>query len=99
MTPRQILALALGHLRNATWQLLNDQSRDLVLGLDCLDLEALLNPDDLDPAIPPIEQDADRSLAAARTLLDQIPDEVPPAGWAALVALTHRLVRHDCHRR
>ena len=91
MTPSQILALALGHVRNATWQLLNDQAGDLVLGLDCLDIEALLNPDDLDPAIPPIEQDAGRSLVAARMLLDQIPDEVPPAGWAALVALSVRL--------
>lgn len=91
MTPRQILALALGHVRNATWQLLKDQAGDLVLGLDCLDVEALLNPDDLDPVIPPVEQDAGRSLSAARTLLDQISDGVPPAGWAALVALTVRL--------
>ena len=47
MTPAQIVALALGHVRNATWQLLNDPARDLLLGLDCLDIEALLNPDDL----------------------------------------------------
>ena len=90
MMPSRILALALGHVHNATWQLLNDPASDLVLGLDCLDIEALLNPDDLDPAIPPIEQNASKSLAAARTLLDQIPDEVPPAGWAALVALSVR---------
>lgn len=91
MTPRQVLALALGHVRNASWQLLNDSTGDLVLGLDCLDIEALLNPADLDPAIPPIEQDAGRSLAAARRLLDQIADDVPPAGWSALVALTVRV--------
>lgn len=91
MTPRQILALALGHVRNASWQLLNDPSGDLVLGLDCLDIEVLLNPGNLDPAIPPPEQNAGRSLDAARTLLDQILDEVAPAGWAALVALTVRL--------
>ena len=91
MTPRHILALALGHVHNATWQLLNDPAGDLVLGLDCLDIEALLNPDDLHPAIPPIEPDAGKSLVAARLLLDQVPDEVPPAGWAALVALTVRL--------
>lgn len=91
MTADRILALALGHVRNATCQLLNNPSTDLVLGLDCLDIESLLNPDDLDPDIPPTEPDAGKSLAAARTLLDQIPDDVPPAGWAALVALTVRL--------
>lgn len=91
MTPGQILAVALGHVRNATWQLLNDPSSDLLLGLDCLDIEALLNPDDLDPVVPPLERDAGMSLAAARDLLDQVPDEVPPAGWAALLALTVRL--------
>ena len=91
MTPGQILAVALGHVRNATWQLLNSPSGDLFLGLDCLDIEALLNPDDLDPVVPPLEQDAGTSLAAARDLLDQIADDVPPACWAALLALTVRL--------
>ena len=91
MTSDRVFALALGHVRNATWQLLNDPSGDLVLGLDCLDVEALLNTDDLDPVVPPLEQDAGTSLAAARDLLDQITDEVPPAGWAALRALTVRL--------
>ena len=91
MTPDQILAVALGHVRNATWQLLNDPGGDLVLGLDCLDIEALLNPDDLEPVIPPLKQDPRASLATARDLLDQISDEVPPAGWAALLALTVRL--------
>lgn len=91
MTPSQILAMALGHVRNATWQLLNDPSGDLVLALDCLDIEALLNPDDLDPVIPPLEPDAGTSLATARDLLDKVADDVPPAGWAALLALTVRL--------
>lgn len=91
MTSDRVFALALGHVRNATWQLLNDPSGDLVLGLDCLDVEALLNPDDLDPAMAPLEKDAARSLTVARTLLDQIPDQVAPAGWAALLALTVRI--------
>ncbi|MCW3159463.1 hypothetical protein [Micropruina sonneratiae] len=88
MTSSDALSLAIGHVRNATWQLLNGQSRDLLLGLDCLDIESLLNPDDLDPAVAPLEPDAARSLAAARALLDQIPDQVVPAAWAALLALT-----------
>lgn len=91
MTTARILALALGHVRNATWQLLNDPSGDLILGLDCLDVEALLNPDDIDPAMAPLEPDAGRSLAEARMLLDQVPDQVSPAGWAALVALIVRI--------
>ena len=91
MTTDRILALALGHVRNASWQLLNNPSTDLVLGLDCLDTEALLNPDDLDPAIAPWQMDAASSLAAARALLDQIPDQVPPAGWGALRALMVRI--------
>lgn len=91
MTTAQMLALAIGHVRNATWQLLNDPGADITLGLECLDIEALLNPDDLDPAVPPLEPGPAASLAAARTLLDQIPDEVPPAGWAALLALTLRV--------
>lgn len=91
MTAARVLALALGHVRNATWQLLNDPSGDLVLGLDCLDIEALLNPDDIDPALAPLEPDAGRSLAAARMLLNQIADQLPPAGWAALLALTVRI--------
>lgn len=91
MTAVRILALALGHVRNATWQFLNDPSGDLLLGLDCLDVEALLNPDDIDPALAPLEPDAGRSLAAARMLLDQVPDQVPPAGWAALLALIVRI--------
>lgn len=86
------LALALGHVRNASWQLLgNDQPDGLNLGMDCLDLEAVLNPDDLDPAIVPFEATPAASLAAARRLLDQIPDQVPPAAWAALADLTAKL--------
>lgn len=91
MTRTQILALAIGHVRNATWQFLNDPGADITLGLDCLDVEALLNPDDLDPAAPPVPADPAASLAAARDLLDQVPDEVPPAGWAALLALGARV--------
>ena len=91
MTPTQIVTLALGHVHNATWQLLNDPAGDLVLGLDCLDIEALLNPDNLHPAVLPFEPDASSSLAAARRLLDQIRDQVPPGGWAALLALTVRV--------
>lgn len=86
------LALTLGHVRNAGWQLLgNDQPDGLTLGMDCLDLEAVLNPDDIDPAIVPFAATPTASLAAARRLLDQIPDQVVPAAWAVLAALTAKL--------
>lgn len=86
------LALALGHVRNAGWQLLgNDQPDGLTLGMDCLDLEAVLNPDELDPAIVPFEATPAASLAAARRLLEQVPDQVPPAAWAGLAGLTAKL--------
>lgn len=89
MTPAGTLALALGHVRNATWRLMDNGQPDwLNLGLECLDLEALLNPNDIEPTLAPLEPDAARSLAAARALLDQIPDDVVPAAWAALLALT-----------
>lgn len=91
MTTNRILALALGHVRNASWQLINNPSTDLILGLDCLDIESLLNADGLEPAIAPWQMDAVSSLAAALALLDQIPDQVPPAGWAALRALMVRI--------
>ena len=86
------LALALGHVRNAVWQLLgNDRPDGLTLGLECLDLEAILNPDDTEPAVLPCEATPARSLAAARSMLEQIPAQVAPAAWAVLTSLTAKL--------
>lgn len=88
-------ALALGHVRNATWHLLNPDTspgvEGLLLGLECLDLEALLNPDDDDPALVPPEHGPAASLAAASRLLAAHLDAVPPAAWAALRALEMKL--------
>ena len=86
------LPLAVGHVRNAACQLLsNDHDEGLALGLEALDVEALLNLDDLDPEVPTLEPDPIASLVAARALLDRTPDEVPPAAWAALQALIAKL--------
>lgn len=86
------LPLAVGHVRNAVWQLLsNDHDEGLVLGLEALEVEALLTLDDLDPEVPTLEPDPIASLVAARALLDRTPDEVPPAAWAALQALIAKL--------
>ena len=86
------LPLAVGHVRNAVWQLLsNDQDDGLVLGLEALEVEALLTLDDRDPEVPNPEPDPTASLIAARALLDSVPDEVPPAAWAALQALISKL--------
>ena len=87
-----ILALALGHVRNATWQLLSiDRPDQAALGLECLDLEALLNPDDIDPDVVDPEPDAAASLTAVRHLLGTITDQVPPAAWATLQSLRTKL--------
>ena len=86
------LAAALGHVRNAVWQLMgNDETRGIILGLECLDLEALLNPDDHEPAVVPLEPDAAASLAAARRLLEPISDRIAPAAWATLQSLRSKL--------
>lgn len=86
------LALALGHVRNAVWQLLgNDRPDGLTLGLECLDLEAILNPDDHEPAVVEMEANPAASLAAAGRLLETIPEYVAPAVWSVLASLTAKL--------
>lgn len=86
------LPLAVGHVRNAVWQLLsNDHDDSLVLGLEALEVEALLTLDDFDPEVPILQPDPTASLLAARALLDSAPDEVSPAAWAALQALIAKL--------
>lgn len=92
MTPADTLAVAIGHVRNATWQLLaNNQPDGLTLGLECLDLEALLNPDDVDPAVADPEANPAASLSAAGRLLEAIPDQVAPAVWPVLASLTAKV--------
>lgn len=85
-------ALALGHVRNAVWQLLSsDDTRTLTLGMECLDLEALLNPDDLEPDLAPLQPDAAASLTSARLLLESTIEAVTPAAWAVLQSLRTKL--------
>ena len=86
------LALALGHVRNAVWQLMgNNQDDGLILGLEALEVEALLNLEDIDPEVPAVVNHPAASLIVARQLLDGVPDEVPPAAWVALQALIVKL--------
>lgn len=86
------LAVALGHVRNAVWQLMgNDQPDGLTLGLECLDLEAILNPDDIEPAVVLPEPTTAASLAAARAEMEQIPEQIAPAAWSVLASLTTKL--------
>ena len=92
MTPAEILTAAIGHVRNATWQLLgNNQPEGLTLGLECLDLEALLNPDDIDPAVVDLEASPAASLSEASRLLEAIPEHVAPAARPVLASLTAKL--------
>jgi len=86
------LASALGHVRNAVWQLLGDQREDwLLLGLEVLELEALLNQDDIEPDVMPLQGGPADSLASARDLMADIPDQVPPAAWAGVQSLMAKL--------
>ena len=86
------LALALGHVRNAVWQLMgNNDEHGLTLGLEALDVEALLNVDNIEPAVLAVRPDPAASLTVARQLLERVPKEVPPAAWAALQTLIVKL--------
>ena len=86
------LATALGHVRNAVWQLLSDvQEERLILGLEALELEALLNPDDVEPDVVPLAAGPAKSMTSARDVLEGAPDQVPPAAWGAIRALIMRL--------
>lgn len=92
MTPGETLAVALGHVRNATWQLLGNNRPDgLSLGLECLDLEALLNPEDLDPDVVPLQPSPAASLAEASRVLRGVPDQVAPVAWPVLASLAAKL--------
>jgi len=89
----QEIAGALGHVRNATWQLFgSSQPGTLALALEVLNLEALLSVDDTEPAVVPFELDPSASIAAARRLLEADPGSVAPAVWAVLHALAAKLV-------
>lgn len=86
------LASALGHVRNAVWQLLSDEHEELLLlGLEGLELETLLNQDDVEPDVVPLEAGPAASLAAARDLLEGVPQQVSPAAWSSLQALLMKL--------
>lgn len=86
------LASALGHVRNAVWQLLSGEREDgLALGLEGLELEALLNHDDVQPDVMPLQGGPAGSLMSARDLMANIPQQVSPAAWAAVEALIVKL--------
>lgn len=92
MSSVETLALALGHVRNAVWQLMGNGEPDgLAIGLECLDLEAILNPDDIEPAVLDVNAGPADSLLQAVRLLQRIPDHVAPAAWPMLASLTAKL--------
>lgn len=79
---------AVGHLRNATFVLFSNGEPDqTVLALECLDLEALLSEDAIEPALVPAEPTALASIIVARSLLASCAEEVPPTVWAGLHSL------------
>lgn len=88
----QGVAVALGHVRNASWQLFgSSQPGALALALEALDLEALLSLDDTEPAVVPLQPDPRASITAATRHLESDPNSVAPAAWAVLRALAAKL--------
>lgn len=90
-------AEALGHIRNATEQLLGDggqSTNTLLLGLSCLDLQGMFG--DVWPAWVANERTPSESLACAEDLLGEVLDHVPLAVWAALRSLRQQV--GDGHR-
>lgn len=88
---------ALGHVRNATEELLgaDDQSTSsLLLGLDALDLQARFG--EVLPAWIRNERTASESLECAEFVLAEVIDHVPLALWAALRSLREQV--GDGHR-
>lgn len=88
---------ALGHIRNATEELLGagDQSTEsLLLGVAGLDLQAMFG--ELWPAWIPKDRTAAESLAEAERILGEVIDQVPLGLWAALRSLREQV--GDGHR-
>lgn len=83
---------ALGHIRNATEELLcaDDQSTEsLLLGVAGLDLQAMFG--EVWPAWIPNDRTAAESLAEAERILGEVIDQVPLALWAALRSLREQV--------
>lgn len=83
---------ALGHIRNATEELLgaDDQSTEtLLLGVAGLDLQAMFG--EAWPTWIPDERTAAESLAEAERILEAIIDQVPLGLWAALRSLREQV--------
>lgn len=90
--PISAVATALGHVRNATLELFRSTDLSTIaLGLECLDLEAVLNWNDIDPAVVPQAHSARDDLSAAKRHLARSPDQVPPAAWPILESLLRQL--------
>lgn len=83
---------ALGHIRNATEELLgaDDQSTEsLLLGVAGLDLQAMFG--EVWPAWIPNDRTAAESLAEAERILGEVIDQVPLGLWAALRSLREQV--------
>jgi hypothetical protein len=83
---------ALGHIRNATEELLgaDDLSTgSLLLGVAGLDLQAMFG--EVWPTWIPHERTAAESLFEAERILGEVIDQVPLGLWAALGSLRERV--------
>ena len=90
-------SVALGHIRNATEELLgaDDQSTEgLLLGVAGLDLQAMFG--EVWPAWIPHDRTAAESLAEAERVLGEVIDQVPLGLWAALRSLRGQVGDGHC---
>lgn len=81
------LSMAAGHIRAATSTLLAAETAPLEWGLQALDLQAILEDLQVEPAYVPAGMSAAESLAAAVELLDRDRFSVPLGLWTRLQAL------------
>lgn len=92
----EVFGEALGHIRNATAELLGADDatgESLLLGIQGLELQEMLS--DVWPAYIPDDRPAAELLGEAERLLGEVIDSVPLAVWAALRSLREQVSDGD----
>jgi hypothetical protein len=93
MVEAPVLAMVLGHVRNAVAafaQADDPSGESLFLAADCLELEGHLVGLGLAPVSIPPDPDGFACLASAAALLGEQPELVPPLVWESLQLLLAR---------
>jgi len=91
-----VLAIALGHVRNAAAAFVaaeDPTGESLFLAAECLDLEGMFSEFDVIPEVVDRDVGAPESLDLAAEVLASVRPNVPLALWAGLQALRRRAAR------